>query len=912
MTDVLFWLEAGSLPVTQFILNYFLHSSLFIFAAILSLKIGLINADRRGELILKLAFVLGLVSASVAQVDLAKQGGADNRFVWQLAQSISQKSNAVAQGVLQTAPETDATMQTNSEAQNTSVAEDAVVNANNSAVPANKAVDKSMTRKGSQQQNETRVTPTTDKEKHNSTLVSAATDNIHSVTSLLAFYWVCGLLVMLLVRLYQYTRLKGLLRDRRQVTDDDLVNALHEIKAKAGIKQPITLFQCDAITSPIALNQREIIISSNLLAEYSYAQKYAALAHELAHLKRGDMRWQNFSVFLETLLYVQPLNRILKKETVQLIEQRTDQLAAEWTGNPRALAEALSVAAKINMAQQKSHLRHTEWVMAMKSEKSNLMKRVEQLIVNPITKTKNASVYLLTIIAMSLAVSAPSMSLQQVIVPSDDNVVIMTKDELKGMTIQAEQVDILPDGTYVFTGDFTITPDEELAEPGHSLNEASPDSHTDNEHTDNEHEGYFVTEPDKGSSHYNTSSDYQDGFGGEGSHSFSHIEEDDGVNKLKITTENDRRSLSIKAILDGQIVFNAEETDIESFPPESHMDIRYNDDDTKKRMRVRRDDGAISYEYFEDNQRADIEQGKRWLAELIPEILRITGWHAKERLKRLYENNGAIAVLNEIKRIQSDHVRSEYFENLLHSAMLTSDELELAIAMTRKLESDFQQRKVLTTIVQAQMFSDETWLQVLAATKNIQSDSELANFLEIVLSKLPNVEKLHMAYFDATRSIESDFELANMLVSLIDNIELSSELRTQVLLPAVTIQSDFELARLLIAMSKSMKFDDRKTNERFMEVAATIQSDFEMRRVIDAVLDQRLDHETLTMVLELSATEIQSDYELSQTLIRVIDQQYHNLGYDQRSRQNMMREAMQSIQSNHERSRVEQVLVNAT
>lgn len=903
MTDFLFGLEAGSLPFTQFIMNYFLHSSLFIFAAIISLRMGLINADRRGELIMKLAFVLGLVSASFAHVDLTKPGGADNRLVWQVTPNVTQKSLDSDKDARESSPATEKAVQTSQKAKSN----DAVNDVENPIARTDSSATETESRAAnSQQQTMPAVTSNVDNGRGNATSVSSDTDDINSITSLLMFYWICGLVVMLLVRLYQYTRLKGLLRDRRQVTDDDLVNALHEIKAKAAIKQPITLFQCDVITSPIALNQREIIIPSNLLAEYSYEQKYAALAHELAHLKRGDMRWQNFSVFLETLLYVQPLNRILKKETVQLIEQRTDQLAATWTGNPRALAEALSVAAKINLEQKKSHLRHTEWVMAMKSEKSNLMKRVEQLIVNPIAKTKNTSMYLLTVIALSLAVSAPSMSLQQMIVPSNDNVVVMTKDELKDMTIKAEQVDILPDGTYVFTGDFTITPDNENTEPSDSLAEATSDSHAENEH-----DGYFVTEPDKGSSHYSTSSDYQDGFGGEGTHSFSHIEEDDGVNKLKITTENDRRSLSIKAVLDGQIVFNAEETEIESFPPDSHMDIRYSDDDFKKRMRIRRNDGAISYEYFEHNQPADLERGQRWLAELIPEILRITGWHAKERVKRLYANNGAIAVLNEIKRIQSDHVRSVYFEHLLHSAMLTSDELELAIAMTRKLESDFQQRKVLTTIVQAQMFSDETWLQVLAATKGIQSDAELSSFLEVVLSKLPNAQKLHMAYFDATRSIESDFELANMLVSLIDDIELSSELRTQVLLPAVTIQSDFELARLLIAMSKSMQFDDRRTNERFMEVAATIQSDFEMRRVMNAVLDQPIDHETLTMVLELSATEIQSDYELSQTLIKVIDQQYHNLGYDQRSRQNMMREAMQSIQSTHERSRVEQALVDA-
>lgn len=88
-----------------------------------------------------------------------------------------------------------------------------------------------------------------------------------------------------------------------------------------------------------------IILSPELAEESSEDILEAVLAHELAHLKRRDNLLHWISVILRDLLVANPFTHLVFSKIMIAKEQDCDRIAANATGKPRAIAEALAHAA---------------------------------------------------------------------------------------------------------------------------------------------------------------------------------------------------------------------------------------------------------------------------------------------------------------------------------------------------------------------------------------------------------------------------------------------------------------------------------------------------------------------------------------------------------------------------------------
>ncbi len=84
-----------------------------------------------------------------------------------------------------------------------------------------------------------------------------------------------------------------------------------------------------------------VYMSSGLVSTLSAAQVQAAVAHEMAHIERSR-RPMLFIVFLlRTVLFFNPLVLLEFRRAAQDEEKICDDMAASFTGKPRALAETL-------------------------------------------------------------------------------------------------------------------------------------------------------------------------------------------------------------------------------------------------------------------------------------------------------------------------------------------------------------------------------------------------------------------------------------------------------------------------------------------------------------------------------------------------------------------------------------------
>lgn len=157
------------------------------------------------------------------------------------------------------------------------------------------------------------------------------------------------------------------------LSDRRLAAELAAIAERAGIAVP-RLARSAAIDSPEALPAATICLPEWTLGRLDRRQQRALLAHEVAHLARGDLGWRLAAAAVRRALFVQPLNRIASARLDALAELACDRWAAEAGADPRALAECL-VACGEHLTSRRSVL-----AAAMAGRGSPLLLRVQSLL----------------------------------------------------------------------------------------------------------------------------------------------------------------------------------------------------------------------------------------------------------------------------------------------------------------------------------------------------------------------------------------------------------------------------------------------------------------------------------------------------------------------------------------------------
>ena len=489
--------------VVEFLFAYWMHSSLFIGTALIAVKLKFIHADKYGEWILKIVLVGGIFTALivVSQSSLLQQS---RQFLTSGFERVSTIIN-----------------QTNSQSKH----KDNLVPSYQKAQIVDKAENLNFI---NTQANEVDVKPAASNDKFKIELTE--------LSIWIFYFWASGIFYLLLYRLVQFYRLSQLLSDRVEVVDTHLSNMLSELLHKSHSKIQVKIFESACIQSPLVFKRNEIVIPANFSKDFNEHQIEAALAHELAHLNRQDTFWLKIGLIVEVFFFIQPLNKLLNKVIHQFAEQRSDQLASQWTNNPRALAEALAVSAHNRIISSQNNM-----VLAMKSDNSNLLVRVEQLLGKCRNKTHRLNIVFGAAFSVLAIMLTPGMSIQ------------------------------------------TVSADAKKISKG---------SHT-------------------------------------------HIVNGDTTH-LSMSHHSDGRKIRIEGKLEGNFTVNDDETTIVDFPKDSHLEISYDDGDIERSIKISRDSGDIEYQYFYDGDKKSYDdEAQQWFASIIPEIFRVTGLNAKQRVSRI-------------------------------------------------------------------------------------------------------------------------------------------------------------------------------------------------------------------------------------------------------------------------------------
>ena len=167
-----------------------------------------------------------------------------------------------------------------------------------------------------------------------------------SLGALVAFGGAALGLFLLLVDALPWLRARRRRRRRQEVlvpTPPSLEGVWQELGAAAGARPP-PLRVVDA-RAPLlvcrGLRRPEVVISTGALGLLDARETRAALAHELGHALRGDLRlgWLLFGARL--LQFFNPVLHLVARAVAREAERRADDFSVRLTGDPLALAGGL-------------------------------------------------------------------------------------------------------------------------------------------------------------------------------------------------------------------------------------------------------------------------------------------------------------------------------------------------------------------------------------------------------------------------------------------------------------------------------------------------------------------------------------------------------------------------------------------
>ncbi|HZI43183.1 MAG TPA: M56 family metallopeptidase, partial [Gemmatimonadaceae bacterium] len=322
----------------------------------------------------------------------------------------------------------------------------------------------------------------------------------------------------------------------------------------------------------------------------------------------------------------------------------------------------------------------------------------------------------------------------------------------------------------------------------------------------------------------------------------------------------------------GQVEFTPDEREVRSVSRDGRLYVRERQPKSDREVEVTAGDDGPRYAYSVDGERASFEEdGRAWLGELLPEILRESGLNAREHVARLRRDGGVDAVLADISRIESTSAKRAAYDALIHQGRF-SDEDAAKIARQAGSDlssSDGELRAVLEQMGKmghmsspmAQAFSkavehmssdgekrallqqyalegDRDMLLVSARqAQSISSDGEKAELLRATVKRYfeNDDEGLRKSFFDAAQTISSDGEKREVLNAVLPFAQRPSVLLC-VLETAGQISSDGEKSELLVTILKKRLVSSPALREAFMKITRTLSSDAEYRRVMEVAI----------------------------------------------------------------------------
>lgn len=347
------------------------------------------------------------------------------------------------------------------------------------------------------------------------------------------------------------------------------------------------------------------------------------------------------------------------------------------------------------------------------------------------------------------------------------------------------------------------------------------------------------------------------------------IHQDRGTTRWR--TSNGHSDFNIE--MRGRIELTEDDKDIKSISDDGYLEINKTVFGSKRSIVIEPlGGGKMKREYYEGRTKMDWEpNGRQWLGEILPDIVRNTTIAAEARVNRFFKQGGTAAVLAEIDKIDSDHVKSHYASLLMKQPVQTKDYVSIINKVAEEVSSDHYAAEFLRRNISKFMQSKEATTAVFAATRRIGSDHYKTEVIkEALRGQAASPENVRII-LQAAGQMQSDHYISEVLRSLLNQNNLSDAVIAEMINTTNTIESDHYRSEIL---RKALQKDGLSSlsHQRVIESIKGINSDHYITEVIKDLLKNKLTDEHLTLLLDVTAS-IESDHYHSDVLRTLLTRQ---------------------------------------
>lgn len=312
---------------------------------------------------------------------------------------------------------------------------------------------------------------------------------------------------------------------------------------------------------------------------------------------------------------------------------------------------------------------------------------------------------------------------------------------------------------------------------------------------------------------------------------------------------------------EGKIEFTDDDKSIKSISRGGYLRIRKTSFGERREILAEpNSDGSINYEYSVGRRKAEFDDAaKKWLADVLLEVIRGTGIGAESRTKRIYANGGTDAVLKEVDNIRNDHVSHYYLKALLGQQNLSNAELtKIAGYVPRNLDSDHYISEVFKDYGDLFLKTPETTSAFLSAIRQMDSDHYVSQILMRALREDLSDEMISKV-LDAAEVMDSDHYKTEVIKRLMDRNKLTDQTVNRIVKAAADIDSDHYATLILKEALDRPNLSDTAF-ESLMEAIGNIDSDHYVTETMRSMLRNRNPSERAVEAIVKRVGRMDSDH----------------------------------------------------
>jgi len=353
----------------------------------------------------------------------------------------------------------------------------------------------------------------------------------------------------------------------------------------------------------------------------------------------------------------------------------------------------------------------------------------------------------------------------------------------------------------------------------------------------------------------------------ESSHYSLHFGDENGKTKIQYKSNG----IGLKIEYEGEVNVSDDETDIIGLTNGGYFYIQKSAFGSKRKIKIETDrSGHLIKEYYVGRKKKDFNpEGKRWLKEILPEVLRSTTIAAPNRVNKFYNQGGVNRVIAEIEKMDSDHVASTYYQLLLNKEIKNQEYSTILKSAGKMIDSDHYLAEVLMNNHIA-CFSEPYMVEAfIGASAEINSDHYMTEVLKKVIHNADVTDAQVSSLLKISEDIDSDHYLSVVLMDVLEERDMTDTNISTIIELSDEISSDHYKSEVLkeVLTKKNLS---KQAMQSFVKSISDIGSDHYITEVILHMSRNVVDNDGLVELFDVLADNVSSDHYMAESLKKII------------------------------------------